>query len=138
MLIRTFFKISELSTITKSDLVSGFLVAAADAALARFSLLLLLRSLRVRVVNGETISKSLDVSTSMFMAEKAACERLADLPTCASNAVSEDCIRMEANGHTMSILMNAFESLLRYPVRVVQGFGSETADISVRRNHSTD
>ena len=63
------------------QLVSGIFSDTGDTASERFSLALLLRSLRVRVVNGETISRSLDVSTSMFMAERAACERLADLPT---------------------------------------------------------
>ena len=70
---------SKLSTITKSDLTIAFRTIANDTVLAGFSLLLPLR-LRVCVVNGETMSRSLDVSTSMFMAERAACERLADLP----------------------------------------------------------
>lgn len=84
-----FFNVSEVSTITKSDLVSDFPIGVADKVLVRFSLLLPLRSFRVRVVNGETMSRSLEVSTSMFMAERAACDRLADLPTCASDAISE-------------------------------------------------
>ena len=71
-----FFEVSEFSTITKSDLAS---VLLGDKTLVAFSLLLL-RSLRVRVVNGETISRNLEASTSMLMAERAACEKLADLP----------------------------------------------------------
>ena len=138
MLTLVFFKISELSTITKSDLISDFLVGVGDTILLRFSLLVFLRSLRVRVVKGETISRSLDVSTSMFMAERATCERLADLPAYASKVVSEACIELGTNRHTVSSLLNSLESLLRYPVGVVQGFGSETPDISVGSDHSAN
>ena len=82
-LILAFFKISELSTITKSDLITDFLTVV-DVVLMGFSLLLPFR-LSVRVVNGETMSRSLDVSTSMFMAERATCDRLADLPICVND-----------------------------------------------------
>lgn len=138
MLTLTFFETSELSTITKSDLISDFLIGVGDTALLRFSLLVFLRSLRVRVVKGETISRSLDVSTSMFMAERATCERLADLPACASKVVNEACIELGMNRHTMGSLLNSLESFLRYPVGVIQGFGSETPYIGVRSDHSAN
>ena len=134
-MILTFFKFSEFSTITKSDLISDFLTAADDTVLVTFSLLPPLRSLSVRVVNGETISSNLDVSTSMFMAERAACDRLADLPICASNGVSKACNQMKTKDRTVSSLLDGFKSLLWYPVGIVQGFGCETADIGIRSNH---
>ena len=87
------------------------------------------------MANGERISRSLEVSTSMFMAEKAACERLADLPVCADNLVSKACNWVETDDHTMSSLLNGFKSLLWYPVMIVQSFSSETPDISIRSNH---
>lgn len=81
------FKISGLPTITKLEFASGFLIDVDDTIFVRFSLFPF-RSLRVRVVNGETISRSLEVSTSMLIAERAACERLADLPACVRNMIS--------------------------------------------------
>ena len=39
------------------------------------------------------------------------------------------------NGHTVSGLLGGFEGLLWYPVRIVQGLGSEAPDISIRSNH---
>ena len=128
------FKISELSTMTKSDLITDFRTVADDVIFVGFSLLLPLR-LRVRVVNGETISSSLDVSTSMFIAERATCERLADLPIYARDGVSEACDETGMNGRTMSGLLGGLESLLWHPVRIVQGFRSKAPDICVRSNH---
>jgi hypothetical protein len=135
-LIVTFFRISELSTITKSDLIFDLpLIDADDVVLVMFSLLLPLRSLRVRVVNGETISRNLDVSTSIFMAERAACERLADLPIYKSNVVRDTDNEVRTNGHTVSTLLYGFESFLWHPILVIQGIGGKTPDISIRGNH---
>ena len=69
--------------------------------------------------------EELDGSASMPIAERAACERLADLPVCVSDVVSKACSAMRTDSHTVRSSLNGFESFLRYPR---QGFRSQTSE----------
>ena len=52
--------------------------------------------------------------------------------------VSETCTEPRTESHTMSGLLDSLENFLWYPVGIIQDFGSETPDVSIRSNDSVN